>query len=177
MNIKYDRNTLLIGGFLLLLLATYFFSGSSSKEMTTTTNEDTSIVSTTTTTKTTQVTQPKKTTTTSPAKPTPAPTQTTTTNSNYISIGQRVLLNGIYVTPVQVTYDSRCPVDVQCIQAGTVELGVLLENGGNTQNVIISLAKPFAFDGKTVTLTNVSPAKVSTKVITASEYKFLITVR
>jgi hypothetical protein len=94
-----------------------------------------------------------------------------------IKIGQRVAINGLHVTPGKVTYDSRCPRDVQCVQAGTVELGVLLEGKTSTQNVIITLNKTFSFEGKKVTLVSVTPSKVSTKAIQESEYRFSITVK
>lgn len=129
-------------------------------------------------------------TTTGTPSPSPAPVSTSTTTTkpviknptpvvtnNYIKIGQKTFINGIYVTPIKVSYDSRCPKDVQCIQAGSVDLGVLLESGSLSQNVIITSGKPFTFNGKQVTLTNVIPSRLSTKVILESEYRFLITVK
>lgn len=97
--------------------------------------------------------------------------------NTYSKIGQKISINGVSITPKKVTYDSRCPKDVQCIQAGTVELGVLLESGSSNQNVIITLGKPFYFEGTMVTLTSVTPAKVSTKTISETEYRFLFTVK
>lgn len=106
---------------------------------------------------------------------------TTTTKSpstnSYIRIGQRVLINGVYVTPTKVTYDSRCPTDVKCIQAGTVELGVLIESGSLSQNIIITLGKAVYFAERQVTLTSVTPSKLSTKTITESDYRFVISVK
>jgi hypothetical protein len=96
--------------------------------------------------------------------------------NNYIKIGQRIVLEGVYITPINVAYDSRCPKDVQCIQAGSVDVGMLLESGNLSQNVIITSGKPFLFAGKVITLTSVIPAKIATKTITTAEYRFLITV-
>ncbi len=97
--------------------------------------------------------------------------------TTYLKIGQRISINRMYVTPTKVTYDSRCPKDVKCIQAGTVELGVLLESGTLSQNAIITLGKPFYFAERQVTLTSVVPSKVSTKTIKESEYRFTISVK
>lgn len=97
--------------------------------------------------------------------------------TTYLKIGQRTSINRMYVTPTKVTYDSRCPKDVKCIQAGTVELGVLLESGSLSQNAIITLGKPFYFAERQVTLTSVIPGKVSTKTIKESEYRFTISVK
>lgn len=98
------------------------------------------------------------------------------TNS-YIRLGQKTLINGIYVTPVKVSYDSRCPQDMQCIQAGSVDLGVLLESGSLSQNLIITSGKTYTFAKKQITLTSVLPARISTKKITEAEYRFLFTVK
>lgn len=99
------------------------------------------------------------------------------TTNNYLKVDQRTVLNGVYITPIKVAYDSRCPKDVQCIQAGTVDVGVLLESGNLSQNIIITIGKSIIFAGKTVTLTNVAPNKVSTKTILESDYRFTFTVK
>lgn len=100
-----------------------------------------------------------------------------TTSNTYLKIGQRSLINGVSITPSKVTYDSRCPKDVTCVQAGTVELGVLLESGSLSQNVIIVLNKATVFAGKQIILTSVTPSKISTKTIKESDYRFVITVK
>lgn len=134
------------------------------------TSEESSMETTATTTTTV------KTDTTVVSKPV-VKTTTKTASNNTLRIGQKVLLSGVNVTPNKVTYDSRCAKDVQCIQAGTVELGVLLESGNLSQNAIITLGKPFYFAERQVTLTSVTPSKVSTKTIQESEYRFSITVK
>lgn len=101
----------------------------------------------------------------------------TTPAITYSKIGQQLLIGGVFVTPLHVTYDGRCPVDVKCIQAGTVDLGILLQSGNLSQNFILSLGKSVVFAGKTVTFTSVSPKKVSTKTIGEAEYRFVITVK
>lgn len=95
--------------------------------------------------------------------------------NNYIKIGQRVFLQGVYVTPLKVMYDNRCPKDVACIQAGNVELGVLLEKDATSQNMIITSGRPILFMSQTITLVSVSPSKMSNKTIQEGDYRFLIT--
>ena len=97
--------------------------------------------------------------------------------SHYAYLGKKTQVGAVMITPVKVSYDSRCPKDVRCIQAGTVDLGVLLEEGKLSQNVIVTLGKPFIFAEKTITLVSVYPERVSTKTIKESEYKFLFTVK
>lgn len=98
-------------------------------------------------------------------------------SANYAYIGKRVVVGNVGITPIKISYDSRCPKDVRCIQAGTVDLGVLLEEGKLSQNAIITLGKPFMFAEKMVTLTSVYPERVSTKTLKDSDYKFLFTVK
>ncbi len=97
--------------------------------------------------------------------------------SNYAYIGKRTMVGAVAVTPIKVSYDSRCPKDVRCIQAGTIDVAVLLEEGKHSQSVILTLGKQFIFAEKTVTLTNVYPERVSTKTLKDSDYKFLFTVK
>ncbi len=164
------NNNLIIGVGVVILVVVAYFLGT--KNNTTQTEVSGSVVSNTTDSTSTSTAVIKNTN----VKPV-VKTTTTTTSSNYIKIDQRVLLSGVYVTPSKVTYDSRCAKDVQCIQAGTVELGVLLESGSLSQSVIITLGKPFYFAERQVTLTSVTPSKLSTKVLKDSDYRFSITVK
>src|SRR5436853_3142264 len=53
------------------------------------------------------------------------PTATTTQSGTVTlqaAIAQTVSGNGVSIVPLQVLEDSRCPTDVQCIQAGAVRL-------------------------------------------------------
>lgn len=107
----------------------------------------------------------------------PKNTTTTPSSGTFIKIGQKMLLNGVFVTPLKTAYDSRCPKDVRCIQAGTFDLGVLLESGTLSQNLIITLGKPFVFGNKKVTLVAISPLRTSGKTIGEADYRFNITVK
>lgn len=107
-------------------------------------------------------------TTTMPAK-VPVP--------GYIKIGQRTSLGGIFVTPVKVEYDNRCPKDVRCIQAGTLDLGLTLEGTANiSQNLILGLGKSVTFDNKIVTLVDATPVPYAGKKIDQSQYRFLVKI-
>lgn len=169
---KNKNIVLLILVVMVFLLGVAYFLGTQQNKIIV----DTSNVSTTTDPVTGDSVTGTTTTTTTTNKIVPKKIVTVPT-SNYIGIGQRTLINSVYVTPIKVAYDSRCPKDVQCIQAGSLDLGVLLESGSLSQNVIITSGKPFTFAGKVVTLTSILPTKVSTKTIGESEYRFLITVK
>jgi hypothetical protein len=100
-----------------------------------------------------------------------------TTTNYYIGINERKLTNGLFITPLHVTYDGRCPSDVQCIQAGTVDVSTLVQLNNLSQTFILSLNKTVSFGGKQITLTEVTPKKLSTKTLTDGDYKFVITVK
>ena len=170
-----NKNILIVGGVILLALVVYIFNNNKdttdvsylSNTATSTTNTNTG------TTKSGAVNTNTVTKTTSGGQVTPV----TTTMTNAIQIGQRTLYNGIYITPVQVSYDGRCPVNIKCTQTGSFfDLGVILENNGVTQNVILSLNKPFTTSGKNIILTGVAPAKNSSKALYPSDYRFTFKV-
>lgn len=114
---------------------------------------------------------------TAPA-PTPVVTQTEKEIKNQTSaqINQRILNNNVYITPLVVVSDSRCPSDVTCIWAGTVSLKAKLESGDTTETKTISLNTPFIFSGKSISLVKVSPMPYSKQVIKTADYKFEFSV-
>ena len=94
-----------------------------------------------------------------PNTPKPTPTQTVKV-SNTAKLGEKVSYNGLFITPIQVTEDSRCPIDVQCVWAGRVVLNAKLERNGKTQTVIFDSLKQnvVVFEGKSVSLIKVGPS-------------------
>ena len=156
--------SILVG--ILLLGGIYYLVGNKSAEelsdtATTTTDTDTSVS-----------TKPG-------VKPAPKPVSPTivTTTNYYIRINERKLVNGMFVTPLHVTYDGRCPTDIKCVQAGTVDVSTLLQINNLSQNFVLSLNKPIVFGGKQITLVEVNPKKLSTKTLTEADYSFVITVK
>ena len=49
------------------------------------------------------------------------------------SLGERVYVDGPYVTPLEVLEDSRCPENVQCIWAGNATVDLQLRSGKANQ--------------------------------------------
>ena len=97
---------------------------------------------------------------------------TTSTERTTATLNQTIALQGIMITPMRVVQDSRCPVDVQCIQAGTVQLSVQLQQGNDVQVLTLTLGGKMEFAGKLVELVAVRPSPNSKKSILASEYQF-----
>ncbi len=117
-------------------------------------------------------------TTTAPDTTTPTPTPATSTpekEADTAALGQRIYKFGVHMTPIEVVEDSRCPMGVYCIQAGTVRVKVLLEDGTHTDTVIMTMGSPVSFGNKHVALMSVVPQKSQTP-IKQSDYRFTFSV-
>ena len=91
-------------------------------------------------------------------------------------LNQKILNNGVYITPLEMMGDSRCPLGVQCIWAGTVNLKVLLEREGGVQTATLTIGNPLTFAGKRVSLVGVTPRAHSGKTILPADYRFEFSV-
>lgn len=81
------------------------------------------------------------------------------------------------ISPMGILEDSRCPVDVQCIQAGTVRVRANVIIGTVTSTADFKLGEPLNVGGKTITLVEVAPVKNTKKPITYSDYRFTFKVQ
>jgi hypothetical protein len=108
------------------------------------------------------------------------PAATTTSSMSTVTleakIGKTIVAHDFSLTPLSVVQDSRCPTDVQCIQAGTVQVKASLSGGLGQYNATLELNKPFTNEEVTITLVSVTPGKVSTHQISPSEYVFTFTI-
>lgn len=97
--------------------------------------------------------------------------------ASYARIGESVYVDGPKVTPLEVLEDSRCPTDVQCIQAGQVRLKVRIDLGSGSQTRI------FTFPGKdgsntqqiadgAMELISVTPERTSSEALALANYRF-----
>ena len=79
---------------------------------------------------------------------------------------------GVRVIPHEVLEDSRCPIDVTCIQAGTVRVRATLESGLGTADQEFELNQPITTEAESVTLTQVGPPREEGVMIDESNYVF-----
>ncbi len=107
--------------------------------------------------------------------PTPS-TQENQDTTITLSVGQTLQTNGIAVTLESITNDSRCPEDVTCIQAGTVNAHVTIVFPKETKTMDLSLHVPIGFGDYDIVVTQVTPSKNSHKEITARDYKVTMRV-
>ena len=69
----------------------------------------------------------------------------------------RVRSGDVAITPLAVVEDSRCPANVQCIQAGTVRIAARVQSSGARRNATIGLTAPYQLEGEWVHLVAVCP--------------------
>lgn len=85
--------------------------------------------------------------------------------------------SGIEITPMGILEDSRCPVDVQCIQAGTVRLRTNVLTASGTSRTDFKLGETVSVGGQSVTLVTVIPEKNTKKPTTYADYVFTFEIK
>jgi hypothetical protein len=100
-----------------------------------------------------------------------------------LKIGEKYNYGEITIWPLSVEQDSRCPVDVVCIQAGTVVLKVAVTFGdpsanaiGNNEVHLVTLGEVTKIHGVNVLLTSVNPPANSMIKLTENDYSFTFDV-
>lgn len=100
-----------------------------------------------------------------------------------ISLNQAAgFANDLSIRPLDVTEDSRCPQDAQCISAGTVRVSVRVRTDTGTpseatQVLSFALNEPRVVDSTTITLTSVTPVPLAGQEIPAAQYRLTFEVR
>ena len=89
------------------------------------------------------------------------------------AIGETVRVGALTATPRRVVEDSRCPLSVQCVQAGRVVVSTRITGPGGTETVPLVLGEPYPVQGATVTLVSARPEKWSERRRPRDEYRFV----
>lgn len=92
------------------------------------------------------------------------------------ALGETVNGLGVSITPLAVVEDSRCPADVQCIQAGTVRLSARVVSGLGTSTPEFKLGQPITTETESITLTAVAPQSMAGVAIPDTAYVFTFEV-
>ena len=87
-------------------------------------------------------------------------------------LGQRVYVDGPYVTPLAVLEDSRCPMNARCVWAGRTRLTVKIDLGSRSETREIASDKPIQVADGTLALVEVQPDKVAGKEMQRRKYRF-----
>ncbi|MBI5134266.1 MAG: hypothetical protein HZA81_02685 [Candidatus Taylorbacteria bacterium] len=95
-----------------------------------------------------------------------------------LKLGETAAFRGITFRPTSIIEDSRCPQDVQCIQAGTVRVNVESElDSGVTRQDAIGLNATSTIDTFRISLVRAEPATSAGKTIPNSDYRLTFEVR
>lgn len=88
-----------------------------------------------------------------------------------VKVGNSVYINGVRITLNSIVQDSRCPLDVQCIQAGSVVTNVKLKSDTDSDVFNIESGKsPILFDSFQISLDKIVPQKISSQEIAQQNY-------
>lgn len=93
-----------------------------------------------------------------------------------IAIGETLEVGDMKIVVTDVTEDSRCPVDVQCIQAGRVVLDLDVTHEGLTEKMTLASDEPVEMSSYLFSLSSVTPDSKSAVVISKNEYRFVIDI-
>jgi hypothetical protein len=94
-----------------------------------------------------------------------------------IAIGESGPAIGVRITVHEVLEDSRCPIDVTCIWAGTVRVRATLESGLGTAEQVFELDTPITTEVEEVTLIQVGPFPEEGVSIEDSDYTFIFEIK
>lgn len=88
-----------------------------------------------------------------------------------VEVGKTVFINGVRITLNRVVQDSRCPIDVQCIQAGAITANVTFwsDTDSETRNMA-SDEVPLAFDSYRISIINIAPPRMSGREVDPKSY-------
>ena len=101
-----------------------------------------------------------------------SPTSPIVVNGNVaLSVGNSVTIDGLQITLDEVTKDSRCAIEVKCIQAGTATAHVTMQSAGKTAEAdLVSDAAIYRFANYAVSMVRVAPIKHSGVDIDPNNY-------
>lgn len=87
-----------------------------------------------------------------------------------LRVGQSAKINGVQITFLGIEQESRCPIDVQCIQAGSLAVLIKLQKGIEIQRVVLESTKTYEFLNTIISIESVTPDNISTLFPSSSDY-------
>jgi len=78
-----------------------------------------------------------------------------------VGLGEIAAVDGPKVRPDRVIEDSRCPADVQCIQAGRLVVRATVLGGGWSKQIDVTLGVPVPVADGMLTLVDATPVPIS----------------
>lgn len=94
-----------------------------------------------------------------------------------LSLHQSYVIASTTITAEAITEDSRCPSDVQCIQAGLVRVALSLATPSGTSTMQLEPRQTATTETLAITLDDVTPYPISTKKIEPADYRLILTIK
>ncbi|SNS45159.1 hypothetical protein [Sphingopyxis indica] len=102
-----------------------------------------------------------------------ASSQTPLPDGRDIALGQRAMVDGPVVQPVEILEDSRCPANARCVWAGRVRVKMLwLRPTGEKQPFEVTLGEATPLADGAIRLESVRPEKETAAPIAPEDYRF-----
>lgn len=89
-----------------------------------------------------------------------------------VRLGEMAAVDGPKVRPDRVIEDSRCPADLQCIQAGRLIVRATVLGGGWSRELDLTLGVPAPVADGMLTLVDATPVPLSREAVPASAARF-----
>lgn len=90
-----------------------------------------------------------------------------------VAFGQRAMVDGPIVQPVEVLEDSRCPMNARCIWAGRVRVKMIWWRGnGEKQPFEVTLGESTPLADGAIRLESVRPEKMTNVTLKPEDYRF-----
>lgn len=99
------------------------------------------------------------------------PSAVQATNDIILGVGETGNVGDINITVNNITQDSRCPRDVQCVWAGAFQAEVVLVNDLKKETKVMTLGAPaYLFAGRSISLSNITPYPSSKTTVNPNDY-------
>jgi len=121
--------------------------------------------------------KPGQTYPTAPTLPTAPTTPVSPSKSSLLKLGELGVFQNVSIRPISVEEDSRCPIGVLCIQAGTVRLKIQVITSTSTYTNVVSLGQEIITASVKIKLTEVTPIKRAQINIKDTDYRFKFSVQ
>lgn len=89
-----------------------------------------------------------------------------------VRLGEIAAVDGPKVRPDRVIEDSRCPADVQCIQAGRLVVRATVLGGGWSKELDLTLGVPVPVADGMLTLVDATPVPIASETAASSRFTF-----
>jgi hypothetical protein len=90
-----------------------------------------------------------------------------------VALGQRAMVDGPIVQPVEILEDSRCPMNARCVWAGRVRVKMIWWRGnGEKQPFEVTLGESTPLADGAIRLESVRPEKMTNVTLKPEDYRF-----